>query len=522
MSRMANNPKAATAAKTMRNIPQADTFNKAGGRAYSKSAKVELADLLFSNFLSGDTYRKESEVSKRSASSTLADEDKEFLAKAALYTRNELGMRTMSHLLAGEIASKNYASGSGWGRTFFDAIVYRVDDMAEILGYFLGKDHKAIPNSLKSGFSSAFDRFDAYQLAKYRGDSNAVKLVDIVRLVHPKGNEKNKTALEQLVKGTLRNTKTWEAKVSAAGQKATSKEAVAATAEAWEDLLKENKLGYLALIRNLTNIANSVDDATFETALAQVIDEKSVKTSLVLPFQLYIAAKQVENEGRIKNHSRMSKVIDALTAAIDVSLSNVPKLEGKTLVAVDISGSMDSRLSAMGQARVVDVATLFGVVLAKANDADLVRFNTSASYSVVPKSRSTLDSVKSLAQTGGGTAFESIMYLINQSQTVYDRILVLSDMQSWSGKTGGDFARLVQEYRNNKKRPNMTFLSWDLHGGTSHQVPESDPRSIVLGGWSDKIFDILAETETDRNALVKTIEEYEIKVPTKERARKTA
>ena len=67
-----------------------------------------------------------------------------------------------------------------------------------------------MPNSLKRGIRDAFDKFDGYQLAKYRGEGRTVKLVDVVNLVHPKPTDRNRDALEQLIKGSLRSTETWE------------------------------------------------------------------------------------------------------------------------------------------------------------------------------------------------------------------------------------------------------------------------------------------------------------------------
>ena len=63
-------------------------------------------------------------------------------------------------------------------------------------------------NALKRGVRDAFAKFDGYQLAKYRGERSAVKLVDVVNLVHPAPTDLNRVALNQLVAGKLRSTDT--------------------------------------------------------------------------------------------------------------------------------------------------------------------------------------------------------------------------------------------------------------------------------------------------------------------------
>jgi len=502
--------------------------NDAGGAAYAQSPKLELVNLLLSNFLAGDMYRSQKQVLKRVQDLVAQIDDTAFLAKAALYARNEFGMRTMSHLVAGEMATQNITSGTDWGKVFYDAIIYRVDDMMEIMGYYFDSNPDAsLPAAMKRGFASAIGRFDAYQLAKYRGEKKAVKLVDVVRLVRPKPTKKNAKALKALLDGTLKNENTWEAKISKAGQSGSKTEKAAARQDAWAELLLEQKIGYLALVRNLVNIANDVDDAAFDVALSLLTDKKLILGSKVFPFQLYTAFSEIDDTprhsfwyyhsnsrlSRVNDKRRVAKLVDALGTAIEISLSNLPKLDGKTLVAIDTSGSMHSPLSENGSTTMVEIAALFGIALGKATDADVISFNTSAEYLSVPKSRSTLDQVRDITQKGGGTNFESIFK--TAKDTHYDRIFILSDMQAWMQSY--DHPRSALDAYKSRSKANPFVYSFDLHGHGSMQVPENDGKVIALAGWSEKIFDILDVTEQDREALIHTIEEYPIAVPSRKK-----
>lgn len=68
--------------------------------------------------------------------------------------------------------------------------------MSEILSVIKSETAKCVPNAVRKGFKKAFERFDAYQLAKYRSENKDIKLVDIVNLVHPKHTD----ALQKLIK----------------------------------------------------------------------------------------------------------------------------------------------------------------------------------------------------------------------------------------------------------------------------------------------------------------------------------
>jgi hypothetical protein len=488
--------------------------NLAGGRAYAQSPKLELVNLILSSFLANDMYRDEKQIRNRIKELVKQIPDKDFVAKAALFARNEFGMRTMSHLVAGEIANQNLASGTEWGRHFFNAIVHRLDDMMEILGYYLGENpNHALPNALKGGFASAFNRFDAYSLAKYKGANRAVKLVDVVRLVRPRPTSKNEAALKGLLDGTLKNVDTWESKISASGKVVGDKAKAEARNEAWGDLIKAKKLGYLALVRNLTNIANDTDDATFALALELLKNREQAVKSLILPFQLYIAYKTIESEGRIVNTRRRALVLDGLSFAVDAALANIPKMEGKTLVAVDISGSMTAAVAAQTELQCVELAALFGVALAKANGADLMLFNDTHKMVPVMQSRSTIEQARQYARTSGGTSFDAIFNGAGNDK--YDRIFILSDMQAWMQSGWAPDSKL-KAYKA-RAGANPYIYSFDLTGKGTMQVPEDSGKVIALAGWSDKVFDLLKTTEQDRQVLIKKIEAYEIKLPVRER-----
>ena len=399
------------------------TENLAGGQAYAQSNELALVSLLLTSFVNDQFYKN--------AQTTLADlkklsekiKDKEFVAKSAIYARDKFGMRSVTHALAAELTSQ--LNGAEWGKDFYNKVVVRVDDMTEILSYYLAykteKNNPKFPNALKKGFAKAFDKFDGYQLAKYKGENKEVKLVDIVNLVHPVPTMRNKEALESLIKGELKNTQTWESKLSAVGQQAESEEDLAELkSNAWSELIETKKIGYFALLRNLRNIITQSPQSV-KAACEMLVDERLIKNSRVLPFRFATAYDEINKIGSSKE---VRDVLMAINQALEVSVQNVPKFDGETLVVMDVSGSMMGRAS--------EIASLFGAVLAKANNCDVMTFATNADY----KSYNPMDSVMSIRSSfrysGGGTNFKSIFQKANKK---YDRIIILSDMQGWMGYT---------------------------------------------------------------------------------------
>jgi hypothetical protein len=184
----------------------------------------------------------------------------------------------------------------------------------------------------------------------------------------------------------------------------------------------------------------------------------------------------------------------SIEEALNKSLVNVPKFEGETLVVIDVSGSMKGKPS--------DIASLFGAIIAKKNNCDVMTFSNRAQYVSYNPSDSTISIRNSFHFSGGGTNFKDIFKVANKS---YDRIIILSDMQSWIG-----YETPSKEYNDYKKKFKCDpyVYSWDLQGLGTMQFPEKNV--FALAGFSDKVFEIMKWLETDRNKLFKMIESIEI------------
>jgi hypothetical protein len=472
--------------------PKTLTTNLAGGQAYTQSPELELISILLNSFVDDQFYRS-SNVTLDRLKTILDKVDPKFAAKAAIFARDKFGMRSITHALAGELTSR--VSGQEWSKDFYDKVVVRVDDMTEIMSYYLenktDKIKPKFPNSLKKGFASAFNRFDSYQLAKYKSENKEVKLIDIVNLVHPVPTPSNKEALSKLVLGDLKSTDTWESKLSKAGQDASNSDELSQLkSDAWGELLTTKKIGYFALLRNLRNIINQAPQFV-GLACDMLVDEKLIKSSRILPFRFSTAYEEISKLG---SSSDVRMVMTALHQALDTSAINVPKFDGDTLVVLDVSGSMSGRPS--------EIASLFGAMLAKANNCDVMTFATSASY----KAYNPMDSILTIRDgfrfSGGGTNFKDIFLKANKK---YDRVIILSDLQGWIGKTTP-----ASEFNLYKKKFNCNpyVYSWDLNGLGTMQLPEQNV--FALAGFSDKVFDIMQWLETDKNKLYEMIDEISI------------
>lgn len=452
--------------------------NLAGGAAYAESDKMQLVSILLTSFGDDKYYQSHKGVEKE-LEKLIGEVDPEFCAKAAIYARTVFGMRTITHIAASILAGKLQGEKA---RRFFREVVRRPDDITEILACHIDGRGQKVSNAMKRGLGDALGRFDEYQLAKYRAEGKRMKLVDAVNICHPKFTPTAGEAVGKLVRDELRSADTWEARLSAVGGDTEAKKKV------WSELLTEHRLGYFALLRNLRNISSLSDEELTRMACSQLVNPEAIRKSLVLPFRFATAFKNINaEEGMVKK---------AISDAADIALGNMPRFEGRSLVALDVSGSMSC---------VATIAAMFAAAIIKTNDADLIIFSDNASYRYVNPADSLLTIMDQLRFADGGTNFVDIFRV---AQKKYDRIFLLSDMQAWkaSGWVKNPSAAF-NEYRR-KYSPECKVYSFDLAGYGTMQLPERDVYAVA--GFSDKIFDVLKDFDTDPRALITRIEALEL------------
>ena len=477
------------------------TTNLAGGTAFKQTDKMEFVSILLTSFVKDQYYRSEDETVDRIVELVNGFKDKKFAAKAAIYARTKFGMRSVSHVVAREIAR---VQGQEWTKKFFEKVIYRPDDMLEIMARYLSTNDKGriLPNSFRKGFAKALENLNEYTLAKYRGEGKDVSMVDLVNLVHPKATK----AITKLMKGDLKSEGTWETKLSKGAQKVDEEtgetvgrkdeEEVAEVKKgAWAELIKSGTLGQMALLKNLRNIMQQAPDSV-DAACALLTNEERIRKSLILPFRYVTAVEEVEK----LSDDGARKVLKALNKAVDIACKNVPEFPGKTLVVLDTSGSMEGQPAKIGG--------LFSAILYKSNDADFMNFSDDAEYHTLNASDSVITIARSMHFKSGGTNFHAIF---EKAKKAYDRIVILSDMQGWMeggfGQEGGSPTSTFAEYKKKFKADPIVY-SFDLQGYGTLQFPERNV--YCLAGFSEKVFSTMKMLETDKNALVAEIEKIEL------------
>jgi len=300
-------------------------YTHEGGKATRINPYLELRRSVYSCMLWESEFYEDGVTIASRIAGTIKNVKPEQVAALAIEAREKFKLRHVPLLLVRELARNGY---KGTAETL-SRVIQRPDELAEFLSIYWKDGRCPLSAQVKRGLATAFPKFNEYQLAKYNRDED-VKLRDVLFLSHAKPlNDEQSAVWKKLVEGTLAPPDTWEVALSIGKDKKTT----------WERLLADNKLGALALLRNLRNMREAgVDETLIFTAL------EKMKVDRVLPFR-FIAAARYAPQWEPWLEGSMLKC-----------LGIQEKLPGHTVMLLDVSGSMDMALSAKADIQRLDAA----------------------------------------------------------------------------------------------------------------------------------------------------------------------
>jgi hypothetical protein len=348
-------------------------------------------------------------------------------------------------------------------------IIKRADELAEFLAIYWAGKRTPIAKQAKIGLAEAFHNFNEYNFAKYDRDE-AVKLRDVMFMVHPKPRNAEEEALfKRIADRTLATPETWEVLYSAATTPDEKR-------KVWEKLIAEKKLGALAYVRNMRNMVNvNVPEALITQGL------RDLNTGRLLPLNIITAAKHAP------------KFVRELEDLFFRSFEKAEKLAGKTILVVDVSGSMQCNISGKSENSRMDVAFALAVLAAEMCENIRIYATAGSDYErkhktqLVPAYRGfgllgALRDAKNKLGGGGIFTRQSLEYIQKAEQDA-DRIIVFSDSQDC------DMDRT--------KLPNPFGQANYIVDVSSHKrgINYAGKWTAEISGWSEGFFDFILASE---------------------------
>lgn len=482
-----------------------------GARAFARDAKSELFLLAVTNMVSERTfYEIGSKRDQRFVRlvDEVTKEDPEWVRRFVPWLRNTAQMRSA----AVQMAAEYVAAGGPSGRDVIASAMARADEPAEMLAYWAAEHGRNYPQPIKRGVADAAQRlFTEYAALKYDGLSRAWRMGDVVEITHPKPADEMQSDLFRYLldrrhhpaemsapatlpmvarRAMLEATPVEQRRelVRADGSDALAEAGATwewlagwlpdgMDAEAWEAVIPS--MGYMTLLRNLRNFEEAgISDDAVRYVKGVLANPEAVARSRQFPYRFWSAYKTVPS------------LIWAptLETALDLSVSNVPKLAGRTLVLTDTSASMERPVSHRSVIAHFEIGALFAAAVArKADRVDLVSFASDSERIPFRKTQSVLRTIEmvqaGVGRVGHGTNLGAAIVCNYRG---HDRVVVFSDMQ-----THDQVPELDRR---------TTVYVFNTGGYRTTPLRVGEKGHYELGGFTDATFRLMAVLEDLQHA----------------------
>lgn len=359
-----------------------------------------------------------------------------------------------------------------------------------------------LPIQLRKALKHKLETFNEYQLSKALSESREVSMADCIKLIRP--NEKNAKVSEGFFKSVIEG----EVKMGAETKQVQSELAKSKNKNSTSTVkdVKESidTSTVMAIVKNLVALhrAGVFDDRdALKSIVTKLTDKKQIQGSRLLPFRFYSAWKEVS---KLPSSYGVRAVTDALVVALDLSINNLPKIEGYNAILIDRSGSMDYPVSSMSTVTAAEIALVLGAICFKQGIGEVyvfanncVKITKLSSYSTV------IDLVEQMKriQVGGGTYLDIAFRIISTDAEVtkFDNLIMLSDNDCYHS-VGGNSFRLGSYHSgsfddsvNTMIRRGLIkkFYLNNLLGNSFAVVNTDDFRKNLITGFSERIVEVV-------------------------------
>ena len=500
-------------------VSKFDTLNKQGAPAYSHDADHKLAQLAMSGTF-GDIFYQSAETELAEMIKVADLVEPEFLAKTAIYARENGHMKDMPAFMLAVLSSRD--------ATLFSRVFPRIVTNGKMLRNFvqimrsgqtgrksLGSRPKAM---VASWLNTASDR--ALLQASV---GNNPSLADVIKMVHPKPASPQRDALfawligkpcdVALLPGDVREyisfMKTGAGKLPDVPFQMLTH--LQLTTEHWSEIALTASWQMVRMNLNTFLRHKVLEDKDVVAHVASVLrDPERIASANGFPYQLMTAYQALSDK-------MPNEVCEALHDAMELSVANVPKIEGKIVVCPDVSGSMNSpvtgyRKGATSVTRFVDVAGLVSAAFLRRNPTTMVLpFEYTVCGTRLEPRDTILTNARKLADLGGGgTNCSAPLELLIKTAKRADLIIYVSDNQSWAdvSRGHGNTAMMQNWERFKIHNPKAKLVCIDIAPYGTTQVKSRDD-ILNIGGFSDAVFDQIANFATDKMGPAQWVGEIE-------------
>ncbi|MBP1966428.1 TROVE domain-containing protein [Paenibacillus aceris] len=480
-----------------------NTFNKEHYPAFTRSLEEQYLQTLLTNTMSNTFYADRNELlaDAEQIHHEIADSNPNFMAKAIVFARNEGFMRLQP--LFGLAILSIYRQDL-FARIFLQVVRFP-SDLSDFLTILQGLGRGEGGRAVKRQVNRFLYGVSEYWAIKYNGRGRGYSLGDAIATAHPKPEDVKQQALFRYLRGLEANLTLLPQVEALENLKlATNEEdqiewiergrlpyetvtgVIKPSKAVWEALLYQ--MPTFALLRHMNALQRAgvlEEKRNLDYVVNRITDEQALRKAKILPFRLASAFSQVDH----------SELRDALREAAELTFANLPELGEKTAIFLDISGSMNGQY--------LEIGSVFALALYKKTQGSSLfwLFDTEVTDAKPSRKDSILTQAAQIHARGGTDTGVPVRKLIEERRKV-DQIIIITDEQQ---NSGSPFYEQLRLYRSKVNGDVKAFIV-DIAPYRHAMVPEQDPQTFYIYGWSDTVLSYIAQSVQGYSSLMERVE----------------
>ena len=433
----------------------------------------------------------------------IRDNDPLFVARLAIYFREQLHLRTLSFVLAAELAEvcKDKALiGMLIGR-----VIQQANEIPIWLDYYARAGGRRAEKFLRVNplvrkyLATHFNGLDAYRFVRLTKVQQA-RLRYAMSLVKPKAAGKAQQALfRRILQDKLPARNEWQSEYEALLQQHYDSPELRQSAlrEKWKEGISTFRMGYNTLVEKLPDVlAAGVSGKVLKLAAEYLGNAAAVAGSYMSPQQFLDAYRRLQR----REQGGAALLQEALEQAIRHSADHLAGLDerDRMVIAMDISPSMRYPIKEGSLVERYDIAPMLAMLLAGRGMSVSTGIIGNTWKHTTLSGHHIFYELDQLHKKEGGAGYAINAHLVIRDLLrkgeIVDKVMIFTDTTLWDHRpfnqgVEADLGRIWRQYR--QLAPQAKLCLFDLAGYGKKPLECLEDGVYLMAGWSEAVFQVL-------------------------------
>jgi len=433
----------------------------------------------------------------------IRNSDPEFVARMAIYLREQKNMSQPAFLLTAELAAlrgNDEPTGQLVGR-----IVRHVADIPVWLACFHNGGNRKPGRAVHKRLSALLNQLDEYQFTRCSRETQA-GIKDALLFLRPRAAGRDQKMLfAKILRDQVLTRPTWEQEWHVLHQQHydSPEQRQVILRDKWKEGISSFRIGYTALLDNLQPmLCTGVSGKVLKLAAEYLGNAAAVTRAGHSPLRMLEAYRSLRRKD-LGGTGMLTEALEQAALHSSWSRSDFGK-NAVSVIAMDVSDSMKSPVNGAGGSLRFDIAPLLALSWKNRGEEVITGIVGNTWKPMDFPGRPILSATNDLRLREGEAGYAINAHLVLQDllrkRQVADKVLIFTDTRLWDNRTfnqaaGTNLGDWWREYRR-QVAPQAKLYCFDLAGYGWKPLERPGDDVCLIAGWQEGIFDVLQALDT--------------------------